>query len=175
MPTFKFMSISLPIRTSIPTQVKNHVLSPTKTDSLKRVKDIKKNEGSRQRTRRVVRVHRHAMDETQQRAYSRLLNAYQLKALKDWYSFSSEIKNSYQLNEAQKFILSSVLQQQSLYPKFLRDEINEFVQKLGLTATQKLYSSQMMNQLVAYEHALDGLISLLVLCRQTDYAYKSLR
>ena len=104
----------------------------------------------------------------QQKQFVKQLNSYQLKAMRDWFGFADKLDiNS--LNDAQLWILQAANQCQHLYPAFLRRKIKGNLSLLDdLDAPMEDANSQIVQQLVAYEHYLDGLLSILVLCRRYD-------
>lgn len=141
----------------------------------KRVRDVKQSEKRSKKHPRLFRIRRKPMTFQQQKQFVKQLNSYQLKAMRDWFGFADKLDiNS--LNDAQLWILQAANQCQHLYPAFLRRKIKGNLSLLDdldapiddLDAPMEDANSQIVQQLVAYEHYLDGLLSILVLCRRYD-------
>lgn len=134
----------------------------------KRVRDVKQVEKRTKKHPRLFRVRRKSLSFQQQRQFARMLNSYQLQALRNWQGFSDSIADVTSLNDAQRFILQSAQHSSHLYPAALRSQIIQYVQSAGLSGEEKALDSGGMQQLIAYESHLDGLLSLLALCRNYD-------
>ncbi|KOE88505.1 hypothetical protein HGG78_16950 [Vibrio aestuarianus] len=134
----------------------------------KRVRDVKQTEKRSKKHPRLFRVRRKPMTFQQQKQFVKQLNSYQLKAMRDWFGFADKLDiNS--LNDAQLWILQAANHCQHLYPAFLRRKIKDSLSLLDdLDAPMEDANSQIVQQLVAYEHYLEGLLSILVLCRRYD-------
>ncbi|MDE1254194.1 hypothetical protein L9W76_13615 [Vibrio aestuarianus] len=134
----------------------------------KRVRDVKQTEKRSKKHPRLFRVRRKPMTFQQQKQFVKQLNSYQLKAMRDWFGFADKLDiNS--LNDAQLWILQAANNCQHLYPAFLRRKIKGYLSLLDdLDAPMEDANSQIVQQLVAYEHYLEGLLSILVLCRRYD-------
>ncbi|EGQ8297038.1 ATP-dependent exonuclease [Vibrio mimicus] len=145
-------------------------------EQTKRVRDVKESEKQEKKKHRIFRIRRTPMTPQQQRQLAKLVNSYQLRAMRDWYSFSSQV-DAESLNDAQLWILQAANQSQHLYPKSVRKQIKEYLNMVNIDAgqTENQPDSQAVQQLVAYEHYLEGLISMLVLCRRFDKREKKNR
>ncbi len=137
---------------------------------------LKNQKSRRKKKHRIFRIRRTPMTPQQQRQLAKLVNSYQLRAMRDWYSFSSQV-DAESLNDAQLWILQAANQSQHLYPKSVRKQIKEYLNMVNIDAgqTENQPDSQAVQQLVAYEHYLEGLISMLVLCRRFDKREKKNR
>ncbi|EEY72190.1 hypothetical protein VHA_001288 [Grimontia hollisae CIP 101886] len=145
-------------------------------EQTKRVRDVKESEKQEKKRHRIFRIRKTPMTPQQQRQFARLLNSYQLRAMRDWYSFSSQIDTN-SLNDAQLWILLAANQSQHLYPKSVRKQIKQFLASANIDTAQleSQPDSEAVQQLIAYEHYLEGLISMLVLCRRFDEREKKNR
>ncbi len=76
------------------------------------------------------------------------------------------------LNDAQVFILQAVQHSQHLYPASVKKSLGKYSKQLAKLNDDNEPSSETLQQLVAYDHYLEGLLSLLVLCRRYDQANK---
>lgn len=145
-------------------------------EQTKRVRDVSGSEKQEKKRHRIFRIQKTPMTPQQQRQFARLLNSYQLRAMRDWYSFSSQIDTN-SLNDAQLWILQAANQSQHLYPKSVRKQIKQFLASANIDTAQleSQPDSDAVQQLIAYEHYLEGLISMLVLCRRFDEREKKNR
>lgn len=134
----------------------------------KRVRDVKQSEKRSKKHPRLFRIRRKPMTFQQQKQFVKQLNSYQLKAMRDWLGFADKLDiNS--LNDAQLWILQAAIHSPHFYPAFLRRKIKGYLSLLDdLDAPMEDANSQIVQQLVAYEHYLEGLLSILVLCRRYD-------
>lgn len=166
------LSISVPY---YPEQVSGITSTKQRQDegSLKRVRDVKHIEKRQRKYPRIFRVQRKTMTTQNQRHFAKLLNGYQLKALHDWRSFAEQLPDSEHLNDAQVFILQSVLHSQSLYPVSVKKTLTKYSKVIGKQSVDIEPSSKILQQLVAYEYYLEGLLSMLVLCRRYDQSNKT--
>ncbi|HAS6480709.1 TPA: hypothetical protein GRR64_24455 [Vibrio parahaemolyticus] len=138
----------------------------------KRVRDVKHIEKRQRKYPRIFRVRRKAMTPQNQRQFVKLLNSYQLRALRDWHGFSESLPDESSLNDAQVFILQAVQQSSHLYPTSVKKILEKYSKQLAKLSDDNEPSSETLQQLVAYDHYLEGLLSLLVLCRRYDQASK---
>ncbi|MGW7678703.1 hypothetical protein [Shewanella sp. S23-S33] len=132
----------------------------------RRVKDIKQVDKKTKKYPRLFRVRRKPLTFEQQRQFARQLNSYQLKALRDWQGFSDSLLDAQSLNDAQRWILHAAEHCEHLYPLTLRKLLKKYITDFQTSAGEMEANGQTLQQLVAYEHNLDGLLSLLVLCRR---------
>lgn len=141
-----------------------------------RVRDVKASKKQEKKKHRIFRIRKAPMTPQQQRQFAKLLNSYQLRAMRDWYSFASQV-NIESLNNAQLWILQAAHQSQHLYPKSVRKQIKDILNAASIDMGQTEYQpdSEAVQQLIAYEHYLEGLISMLVLCRRFDKREKNNR
>lgn len=133
----------------------------------RRVKDAGELKKQAKKYPRLFRVERKHLTLQQQRQFSRQLNSYQLNALRNFHGFSDNLLDTKSLNDAQRWILNSARACGHLYPKELRKLLKKNIDMFQLKEDEDA-DSQTMQQLLAYEHNLDGLLSLLVLCRRYD-------
>ena len=149
-----------------------HDVTPTKQtreeSQTKRVRDVKQAEKRTKKNPRLFRIRRKPMTPQQQRQFAKMLNSYQVKALRDWQGFSGALPDKAQLNDAQLFILQAANHCQHLYPASLRKKMKQYLESLGELGDEMEADSEALQQLVAYEHYLEGLLSMLVLCRKYD-------
>ncbi|MGL6011530.1 MAG: hypothetical protein ACRC0J_08455, partial [Shewanella oncorhynchi] len=89
-----------------------------------------------------------------------------LKALRDWQGFSDNLLDVKSLNDAQLWILHAAEHCEHLYPLTLRKQLKKYIADVKSSAGDMDANSKTVQQLVAYEHNLDGLLSLLALCRR---------
>ncbi|MCF7505324.1 hypothetical protein [Vibrio sp. L3-7] len=147
-------------------------ITPTKQtreeSQTKRVRDVKQADKRAKKQHRLFRIRRKPMTPQQLRQFSKMLNSYQLKALRDWHGFTQGLPEKQSLNEAQLFILQAANQCQHLYPSSIRKKMTQYLESLGALAEGMDADSEVLQQLVAYEHYLEGLLSMLVLCRKYD-------
>lgn len=152
-------------------------VSPTKQtredNQPKRIRDVKQAEKRTKKHPRLFRIRRKLMTPQHQRQFARMLNSYQLKALRDWQGFADTITDIKSLNDAQHFILQAAQHSEHLYPAALRNKIKQYLNSLGVMAEEMQADSGTLQQLVAYEHYLEGLLSLLALCRKYDTRERS--
>ncbi|AVI67761.1 hypothetical protein CKQ84_18985 [Shewanella sp. WE21] len=134
----------------------------------RRVKDIKQAEKRTKKYPRLFRVKRKPFTFEQQRQFARQLNSYQLKALRDWQGFSDSVRDVHSLSDAQRWILHAAEHCEHLYPMSLRKLLKKYIADFKFSEEDMDANCQTVQQLVAYEHNLDGLLSLLVLCRRYD-------
>lgn len=141
-----------------------------------RVRELKDSAKKEKKKHKILRIKRQPMSHKQQRQFAKQLNSYQLKAMKDWYGFASTLQEEH-LNEAQKFILQSALETPHLYPDFLRAKIRDVLSEIADVndLSPPEMDSETLQDLVAYEHYLEGLLSLLVLCRKFDEKQRKLK
>ncbi|AEG13351.1 hypothetical protein [Shewanella baltica] len=132
----------------------------------RRVKDIKQVDKRTKKYPRLFRVKRKYLTLDQQRQFARQLNSYQLKALRDWQGFSDNLLDIKSLNDAQRWILHAAEHCEHLYPLTLRKQLKKYIADVKSSAGNMDANSSTVQQLVAYEHNLDGLLSLLALCRR---------
>ncbi|WP_345719255.1 hypothetical protein [Shewanella oncorhynchi] len=132
----------------------------------RRVKDIKQVDKRTKKYPRLFRVKRKNLTLDQQRQFARQLNSYQLKALRDWQGFSDNLLDVKSLNDAQLWILHAAEHCEHLYPLTLRKQLKKYIADVKSSAGNMDANSSTVQQLVAYEHNLDGLLSLLALCRR---------
>lgn len=140
---------------------------------LKRVRDVKHIEKRQRKYPRIFRVRRKEMTPQNQRQFLKQLNSYQLRALRDWQGFSESLPDAESLNDAQVFILQAVKQSQHLYPASVKKILKQYEQVLSALCDDTEPSSEALQQLIAYDYYLAGLLSLLVLCRRYDKASKA--
>ncbi|HGS5089806.1 TPA: hypothetical protein ACMDT4_003852 [Vibrio parahaemolyticus] len=136
----------------------------------KRVRDVKDSEKQEKKRHRVFRIKKAPMTPQQQRQFAKQLNSYQLRAMRDWYSFSDSLDIE-SLNDAQKWVLHAVNQSQHLYPKTLRREIRAYLNGVSLdqfASLEEAPDGATIQQLLAYEDYLEGILAILVLCRRYD-------
>ena len=133
--------------------------------NLKRVRDVKHIE---KRQRKYLRVRRKGMSPKNQRQFVKLINSYQLRALRDWQGFADALPEAESLSEAQLFILQAARQSQHLYPASVKKTLDKYEQILATLSDDVDPSSDSLQQLIAYDHYLEGLLSMLVLCRRYD-------
>ncbi|MBU2895874.1 hypothetical protein [Vibrio hepatarius] len=161
------VSFSMPQRTE-----RVHDVTPTKQtreeSQTKRVRDVKQAEKRTKKKPRLFRIRRKPMTPQHQRQFAKMLNSYQLKALRDWHGFSEALPDKKLLNDAQLFILQAANHCQHLYPASLRKKMKQYLESLGELGEGMEADSEALQQLVAYEHYLEGLLSMLVLCRKYD-------
>lgn len=159
------VSISTPLRTervSDLTSTKN----VREENQPKRVRDVKQIKKRSKKNPRLFRVRRKPMTVQQQKQFVKQLNSYQLKAMRDWLGFADKWDTN-SLNDAQLWILQAASHCQHLYPAFLRQKIKGYLSLLDdLDVPMEDANSQTVQQLVAYEDYLEGLLSILVLCRR---------
>ncbi|WP_318452410.1 hypothetical protein [Photobacterium leiognathi] len=146
----------------------NQTKHTRKENKAKRVRDVKQAEKRKKKQRRFFRIRRKLMTPQQQRQFAKILNSYQLKALRNWHGFTQELPEKQSLNEAQLFILKAANQCQHLYPASIHNEMNHYLESLGILTEGMDANSKVLQQLVAYEHYLMGLLSILALCRKYD-------
>ncbi|ASU22426.1 hypothetical protein CCZ37_07400 [Vibrio qinghaiensis] len=139
----------------------------------KRVRDVKQVAKRTKKHPRLFRIRRKLMTPQNQRQFARLLQGYQLKALKDWQGFTDTIVDLKSLNDAQLFILQAALYSEHLYPEYLRKKLKQYIDSLGVLEEGLEADSDKLQQLIAYEHYLEGLLSLLALCRKYDARERS--
>lgn len=132
----------------------------------RRVKDIKQVDKKTKKYPRLFRVKRKLLTLNQQRQFARQLNSYQLKALRDWQGFSDSVLDTHSLNDAQRWILHAAEHCEHLYPLALRKQLKKYIADFKSSVGDMDANSHTLQQIVAYEHNLDGLLSLLVLCRR---------
>jgi len=132
----------------------------------RRIKDIKQVDKHTKKYPRLFRVKRKNLTLEQQRQFARQLNSYQLKALRDWQGFSDNLLAVKSLNDAQLWILHAIEHCEHLYPLTLRQQLKKYITDFKLSVGDMDANSKTVQQLVAYEHNLDGLLSLLALCRR---------
>ncbi|WP_114785439.1 hypothetical protein [Vibrio tetraodonis] len=161
------VSFSMPQRTE-----RVHDVTPTKQtreeSQTKRVRDVKQAEKRTKKNPRLFRIRRKPMTPQHQRQFAKMLNSYQLRALRDWHGFTEALPGKKQLNDAQLFILQAANHCQHLYPASLRKKMKQYLESLGELGEGMEADSEALQQLVAYEHYLEGLLSMLVLCRKYD-------
>lgn len=135
-----------------------------------RVKDLKKNESKKDENKRRLFINRKFMSPQYQRNFARLLNSYQLKALRNWAGFSSSINDSLPLNDAQLFILQSARCNQFLYPQKVRKNLINFSKNLPLLTIEedKEASAQVIDQLILLENYIETILTILAVCRKYD-------
>ncbi|AYV25044.1 hypothetical protein L1D61_25685 [Vibrio mediterranei] len=147
-------------------------INPTKQTreerQTKRVRNVNQADKRTKKQQRLFRIQRKPMTLQHQRNLAKMLNSYQLRALRDWHGFTQGLPEKQLLNEAQLFILQAVNQCQHLYPSSMRKEIAQYLDSLGVLVGGMDADSEVLQQLVAYEHYLDGLLSMLALCRKYD-------
>ncbi|EKH9200316.1 hypothetical protein HJ107_23310 [Vibrio parahaemolyticus] len=165
------ISISIPQRAERVADV-SPVKQARDDGKFKRVRDVKHIEKRQRKYPRIFRVRRKAMTPQNQRQFVKLLNSYQLRALRDWHGFSESLPDESSLNDAQVFILQTVQQSPHLYPVSVKKILGKYSNQLVKTNDGNEPSSETLQQLVAYDHYLEGLLSLLVLCRRYDQADK---
>lgn len=136
-------------------------------DKLKRVRDVRHIDKRQRKYPRIFRVRRREMTPQNQRQFVKLLNSYQLRALRDWQGFADALPSVESLSDAQLFVLQSVQQNPYLYPSS-EETLHQYKHVLATFNDDFEPSSEALQQLVAYDHYLEGLLSMLVLCRSYD-------
>lgn len=144
-------------------------------NKLKRVRDVKHIDRRQRKYPRIFRVRRKEMTPQNQRQFVKLLNSYQLRALRDWQGFADALPSEELLSDAQLFVLQSVQQNPHLYPSSLKKTLHQYKQVLSTLSDDIEPSSETLQQLVAYDHYLEGLLSMLVLCRSYDQTSQKAR
>lgn len=165
------ISISIPQRAERVSDI-SPVKKARDDGKFKRVRDVKHIEKRQRKYPRIFRVRRKAMTPQNQRHFAKLLNSYQLKALRDWQGFSESLPETERLNDAQVFILQTVQQSPHLYPDVVKRSLRKYSNQLAAFHDDNEPSSEALQHLIAYDHYLAGLLSLLVLCRRYDRARK---
>ncbi|OOQ67606.1 hypothetical protein C1S86_23480 [Vibrio parahaemolyticus] len=165
------ISISIPQRAERVSDI-SPVKKARDDGKFKRVRDVKYIEKRQRKYPRIFRVRRKAMTPQNQRQFVKLLNSYQLRALRDWQGFFDSLPDAESLNDAQVFILQAVQHSQHLYPASVKKSLGKYSKQLAKLNDDNEPSSETLQQLVAYDHYLEGLLSLLVLCRRYDQANK---
>lgn len=133
----------------------------------RRVKEVSQPDKRAKKYPRLFRVERKPLTFQQQGQFAKQLNSYQLKALRNWQGFSDSLLDIESLNDAQRWILNAARVCEHLYPRALRKLLKKHIDEFQLTEDMNV-DSQTVQQLLAYEHNLDGLLSILVLCRRYD-------
>lgn len=165
--TMRNISISIPQRTERVSS--GSPVKQTRDESkLKRVRDVKGIEKRQRKYPRIFRVRRKAMSPQNQRQFVKMINSYQLRALRDWQGFADALPEAESLSEAQLFILQAAQQSQHLYPASVKKTLGKYEQILATLNDNSEPSSESLQQLIAYDHYLEGLLSMLVLCRRYD-------
>ncbi|AUI86431.1 hypothetical protein BS333_08535 [Vibrio azureus] len=163
------VSFSLPQRTERVSDVTPTKKSREETSAQpKRVRDVKQAEKRNKKQSRIFHIRRKPMTPQQQRQFARMLNSYQLRALRDWQGFTQSLPDKQQLNDAQLFILQAANHCQHLYPSSIRKKMANYLDALGELAEGMEADSEILQQLIGNDHYLEGLLSMLALCRKYD-------
>jgi hypothetical protein len=134
----------------------------------RRVKDIKKVDKQTKKYPRLFWVKRKDLTFEQQRKFALQVSYEQLKALRDSQGFFDNLLDVKSLNDAQIWILHAADHCEHLYPLMLRKQLEKYITDINFPRGDIDANSKTVQQLVAYEHNLDGLLSLLALCRRYD-------
>ncbi|RTZ16648.1 hypothetical protein EJ063_07595 [Vibrio aquaticus] len=163
-------SVSFSVRTERTVSV-NEVTKPKSSDDSntpKRVKDVKRSNKRQEQKKRIISVDRDQTTRQQHRAIRQFLSL-QRHAIQDWKGTADQLPEMKDLSISQKWVLETVRINTSLFPKFMKDEIDMTLNKYPDTVNQNYSDSNILSELLTRDNNIAEILSIYKIVRTHSF------